>query len=65
MAKPAPHTRFLTVPKRTTDSLHAFPVAPKLLNQDFNAAGPNQTWGADISYGWTREGWLYLVPSLG
>ena len=23
--------------KRTTDSLHAFPVAPNLLNQDFNA----------------------------
>ena len=35
--------------KRTTDSLHAFPVAPNLLNQDFNATGPNQKWGADIS----------------
>ena len=34
--------------KRTTDSLHAFPVAPNLLNQDFNATGPNQKWGADI-----------------
>ena len=47
--------------KRTTDSLHAFPVAPNLLNQDFNATGPNQKWGADISYVWTREGWLYLA----
>ena len=48
--------------KRTTDSLHAFPVAPNLLNQDFNAAGPNQKWGADISYVLdTREGWLYLA----
>ena len=28
--------------KRTTDSLRAFPVAPNLLNQDFNATGPNQ-----------------------
>ena len=37
----------------------AFPVAPNLLNQNFNAAGPNQKWGADISYVWTREGWLY------
>ena len=44
-----------------SDSLHAFPVAPNLLNQDFNAAGPNQKWGADISYVWTREGWLYLA----
>jgi len=47
--------------KRTTDSLHAFPVAPNLLDQDFAAAGPNQKWGADISYVWTREGWLYLA----
>ena len=43
------------------DSLHAFPVAPNLLSQNFNAAGPNQKWGADISYVWTREGWLYLA----
>jgi putative transposase len=47
--------------KRTTDSLHAFPVAPNLLGQDFTATGPNQKWGADISYVWTREGWLYLA----
>lgn len=47
--------------KRTTDSLHAFPVAPNLLDQDFTATGPNQKWGADISYVWTREGWLYLA----
>ena len=47
--------------KRTTDSLHAFPIAPNLLDQDFAAARPNQKWGADISYVWTREGWLYLA----
>lgn len=47
--------------KRTTDSLHAFPVGPNLLEQDFTAAGPDQKWGADISYVWTREGWLYLA----
>lgn len=47
--------------KRTTDSLHAFPVAPNLLDQDFTASGPNQKWAADISYVWTREGWLYLA----
>ncbi len=47
--------------KRITDSLHAFPVAPNLLDQDFAATGPNQKWGADISYVWTREGWLYLA----
>jgi putative transposase len=48
--------------KRTTDSLHAFPVAQNLLNQDFNATGPNQKWGADISYVWTREAILNCPP---
>ena len=35
--------------RRTTDSLHAFPVAPNLLDQDFSAERPNEKWGADIS----------------
>jgi len=47
--------------KRTTDSQHAFPVAPNLLDQDFSAERPDEKWGADISYVWTREGWLYLA----
>jgi putative transposase len=50
--------------KRTTDSHHAFPVAPNLLDQDFSATRPNQKWNADISYVWTREGWLYLAVVL-
>ena len=47
--------------RRTTDSQHAFPVAPNRLDQDFVAAGPNEKWGVDLSYIWTREGWLYLA----
>ena len=47
--------------KRTTDSEHAWPIAPNLLDQDFSATRPNEKWGADISYVWTREGWLYLA----
>src|SRR5215217_3693987 len=47
--------------KRTTDSHHAFPVAPNLLDQDFSAERPDEKWGADLSYIWTREGWLYLA----
>ena len=47
--------------KRTTDSLHAFPVAPNLIEQDFAAERPDEKWGADLSYIWTREGWLYLA----
>jgi putative transposase len=47
--------------KRTTDSHHTFPVAPNLLDQDFTTERPDEKWGADISYVWTREGWLYLA----
>jgi len=47
--------------KLTTDSDHAWPVAPNLLDQDFTATGLDKKWGADISYVWTREGWLYLA----
>lgn len=45
--------------KRTTYSEHTWPVAPNLVAQDFTADGPNRKWGADISYIWTAEGWLY------
>ncbi|RDI53586.1 putative transposase [Microvirga subterranea] len=50
--------------KRTTDSHHAFPIAPNLLEQDFSAERPNQKWNADVSYVWTNEGWLYLAVIL-
>jgi putative transposase len=46
---------------RTTDSHHAHPIAPNLLDQDFSAERPDEKWGSDISYIWTREGWLYLA----
>jgi putative transposase len=50
--------------KRTTDSHHAWPVAPHLIEQNFSAERPNQKWNADISYVWTSEGWLYLAIIL-
>jgi putative transposase len=50
--------------KRTTDSHHAFPIAPNLLEQDFSAARPNQKWAADLSDVWTNEGWLDLAVVL-
>lgn len=46
---------------RTTDSAHAFPVAPNLIAQRFDMDAPNRKWGSDITYIWTREGWLYLA----
>ena len=50
--------------KATTDSNHAFNIAPNLLNRDFQANVPNQKWAGDISCVWTREGWLYLAVIL-
>ncbi len=50
--------------KVTTDSNHAFNIAPNLLNRAFHADAPNQKWAGDISYVWTREGWLYLAVIL-
>lgn len=47
--------------KVTTESRHSFPVAANLLQRRFDVAEPNTVWTADISYVWTREGWLYLA----
>jgi putative transposase len=48
----------------TTDSRHDHPVAPNLLDRQFTVAAPNTVWLADLSYIWTREGWLYLAVVL-
>lgn len=60
--------------KVTTDSEHSLPVAPNLLGQDFScdtspastshAKAPDQVWLSDITYLWTREGWLYVCAVL-
>jgi len=54
-------------PKRykiTTDSRHSFPIAPNLLNREFEVDEPNKCWTTDITYIWTLEGWLYLAVVL-
>lgn len=48
----------------TTDSKHSYPVAPNLLNRQFEAARPNEKWLTDITYIPTKEGWLYLATVL-
>jgi transposase InsO family protein len=50
--------------RRTTDSVHAFPVAPNLLGREFQASAPDRVWLADITYIWTAEGWLCLAAVL-
>ncbi|SEJ32818.1 Integrase core domain-containing protein [Nitrosomonas eutropha] len=48
----------------TTDSKHDYPVAPNLLDRQFNVAQPNQAWVSDITYIRTRQGWLYLAAVM-
>jgi len=50
--------------KATTNSNHTLPVAPNLLEQNFEADVPDQKWVSDITYIWTEEGWLYLAVVL-
>jgi len=50
--------------KITTDSKHNLPIAPNLLDQDFTADAPNKTWTGDITYIWTKQGWMYLAVVL-
>jgi putative transposase len=49
---------------RTTDSRHAFPVAPNLLARHFEKQGANEAWVGDVTYIATSEGWLYLAVLL-
>ncbi len=51
----------------TTDSSHAHPVPPNILNRQFSpesTEGLNRVWVSDITYVWTNEGWLYLSAIL-
>ena len=46
--------------KATTNSKHGLPVAENILKQHFVVIRPNEVWVADITYVWTKEGWLYV-----
>ena len=50
--------------RTTTDSKHAFPIAPNILERDFTARAPDQAWVTDITFLWTNQGWLYLAVIL-
>jgi len=47
--------------KVTTDSNHALPVSPNLLNREFAVSVPDKVWAGDITYIATDEGWLFLA----
>ena len=51
----------------TTNSSHAHPIAPNILNRQFSpeaTEGPDRIWVSDLTYVWTDEGWLYLSAIL-
>ncbi len=47
--------------KVTTNSNHKQPVFDNVLTREFDVQQPNQAYASDITYVWTREGWLYLA----
>jgi putative transposase len=48
----------------TTHSKHKLPVAPDLVQRQFNPDAPNELWSGDITYIATDEGWLYLAAVI-
>jgi putative transposase len=55
--KGCPKRRF----RRYANSPPSHPVATNLLKQDFKANRINERWSSDITFIWTRQGWLLLA----
>ena len=50
--------------RKTTDSNHSDPIAPNVLERNFDVELPDTAWVTDVTYVWTFEGWLYLAVIL-
>lgn len=48
----------------TTDSRNTKVIHENVLARDFSVGSPGRAWAGDITYLWTREGWLYLAVVL-
>jgi putative transposase len=55
--KGCPKRRF----RRIANAPPGHPIAANLLQQNFTATRSNQRWASDITFIWTRQGWLYLA----
>lgn len=47
-----------------TDSKHTAPIAEDKVKRNFDISSPNRVWASDVTYLWTKEGWLYLAVTL-
>jgi len=50
--------------RRTTIAHPDHKKAPNVLSRQFTVDAPDTAWVGDITYLWTREGWLYLAVLL-
>ena len=50
--------------KVTTDSKHKLPIAENILNREFTATRPAEKWVSDLTYVYTKQGWLYLTTII-
>jgi Integrase core domain len=50
--------------RATTDSEHTLPVAPNVVERDFEVTAPNEVWVTDVTSVATRDGWLFLAVRL-
>ena len=50
--------------KATTKSRHDLLVAENLLKRKFSSESANKVWFSDITFIWTKEGWMYLAAIL-
>jgi putative transposase len=48
----------------TTNSKHNLAVWPNILNRNFIVPAPDRTYVSDITYIWTRQGWLFVAVVL-
>jgi putative transposase len=50
--------------RKTTDSNHAEPIAPNVLERNFVPEAPNHSWAGDVTYIATAEGFAFLAVLL-
>lgn len=56
--------RFKKKYKVTTNSEHSKPIFDNVIARDFTVSAPDMAYVQDITYVWTKEGWLYLAIVL-